>query len=45
MNLYEKDKFQPSKSPLIHIKRFNKLFDLNFLLQFMYTKYKLLTKA
>jgi hypothetical protein len=29
-------KIQPSKSPLIHIKRFTKLFDLKFLLQVMY---------
>jgi hypothetical protein len=45
INLYGKDKFQPIKSLLIHIKRFNKLFDPNFLLQVMYAKNELLTKA
>jgi hypothetical protein len=45
IKLHEKDKLQPSKSTLIHIKRFNKLFDLNFLLQVMYAKNVFLTKA
>jgi hypothetical protein len=45
MNLNEKAKFQPRKSPLIQIKIFNKLFDLNFLLQVMYAKNEFLTKA
>jgi hypothetical protein len=45
INLYEKHKIQPSKTPLIHIKRFNKLFDLIVLLQVMYAKNELLTKA
>jgi hypothetical protein len=45
MNLNEKAKFQPRKSPLIQIKIFNKLFDLNFLLQVMYAKNEFLTKS